>query len=62
MLSKNLMTATLAAVLLAGCAGVDPVEQERRAVYEQQKKREQAERTQREADAAVRRMDREMTK
>ena len=62
MLFRSLMTVALAAVFLGGCAAVDPVEQERRAVYEQQKKREQAERTQREADAAVRRMDREMTK
>ncbi len=55
---KAMASALLATVLLVGCSGIDPVEQERRAVYEQQKKRDQAERAQRESDAASRRMDR----
>src|SRR5690554_4770148 len=45
---KAMASALLATVLLVGCSGIDPVEQERRAVYEQQKKRDQAERAQRE--------------
>ena len=58
----SVITAAMLAFALVGCASTDPVEQERRAVYEQQKKREQADRTQRESDAAVRRMDKTIGK
>lgn len=49
-------------LLLGACATSNPLEQERRAVYEQQKQREAAERSQREADAASRRLDRAINK
>lgn len=55
---KHIIYTALLAVVVTGCAGKDPMEQERRAAYEQQKKRDQAERAQRESDAATRRMDR----
>lgn len=45
------------AVLFVGCAGLDPVQKERRAVYEEQKKREAIDRSQRESDAGGRRLD-----
>lgn len=44
-------------VLFSGCAALDPVEKEKRAVYEEQKKREAIDRAQRETDAAGRRLD-----
>lgn len=58
----SIVAAALMAIMVTGCASTDPVEQERRAVYEQQKKREQADRAQRESDAAVRRMDKTIGK
>lgn len=42
---------------ITGCSSLDPVEQERRAVYEQQKKRDAIDRSQREANAASKRLD-----
>lgn len=45
------------AVLLGGCASLDPVQKEKIKVYEEQKKREAIDRSQRESDAGGRRLD-----
>ena len=45
------------AVLLGGCASLDPVQKEKIKVYEEQKKREAIDRSQRESDAGSRRLD-----
>lgn len=44
-------------VLFSGCAALDPIEKEKRAIYEEQKKRETIDRSQRESDAGGRRLD-----
>ncbi len=45
------------ALLFTGCSSVDPISKEKRAIYEEQKKREAIDRSQREADAGGRRLD-----
>lgn len=57
-MNKILVTLALAsAVLVGGCASLDPVQKEKIKVYEEQKKREAIDRSQREADAGGRRLD-----
>lgn len=56
----NKMLATLvlvSMVLVGGCANLDPVQQEKIKVYEEHKKREAASYSQKETDAAVRRLE-----
>ena len=45
------------ALFFTGCSSVDPISKEKRAIYEEQKKREAIDRSQREADAGGRRLD-----
>lgn len=45
------------AVLIGGCASIDPIQKERIKVYEEQKKREKIDRSQRESDAGGSRLD-----
>lgn len=53
----GLILLLMVSVLFTACASVDPVNKERRAVYEEQKKREAIDRSQREADAGGSRLD-----
>lgn len=54
---NKLWVALALSVLVGGCAGIDPVQKEKIKVYEEQKKREAIDRSQREADAGGRRLD-----
>ncbi|GLR63484.1 hypothetical protein [Marinospirillum insulare] len=57
-MNKLWVTLALAgAVLVGGCASLDPVQQEKIRVYEEQKKRESIDRSQRESDSGGRRLD-----
>lgn len=49
--------ALVGAVLVSGCAGLDPVQKEKIRVYEEQKKREKIDRSQSQSDAGGRRLD-----
>lgn len=60
-MNKLWVTLALAgAVFVGGCASLDPVQKEKVKVYEEQKKREKIDRSQRENDAGGRRLEKEI--
>ena len=60
-MNKLWVTLALAgAVFVGGCTSLDPVQKEKVKVYEEQKKREKIDRSQRESDAGGRRLEKEI--